>query len=454
MIVHSIITKSQLESALRLDAEYYQPEFLDMINKVNNFKVGSIGNICDILRGNTPKEYGDFEISVVRSGDLSYGFINDEQNLLKAKKENTFFLNNGDVLISSIGFGSIGKVNIFFGENDKLATVAEVTVLRNCKINPFFVWGFLRSKFGQFQIDREITGATGQLHLNTGNIANIIIPAVEDKVGREVENYYREAEKSYQKSKDLYQQAENLLLEELGLKNFKAEDEICSIVNLSDVKNSNRLDAEFFQTSYKKILNKITKKLKLLDLENIFEFKRGLFISTDYYTEEKTERPYIRIKELSAKGPIDESKIIFINEKFSGDENNELKCNDLVIAIIGDTIGKTNLINKKLVGGFCSNNTGRLRLKLEWREKIIPEYSEILFQSMVIQSQVEQKKAQTGQPKISDNEIRTIRIPVLPRSIQQKIADLVRKSHEARKKAKELLAEAKRKVEEMIENKK
>lgn len=35
---------------------------------------------------------------------------------------------------------------------------------------------------------------------------------------------------------------------------------------------------------------------------------------------------------------------------------------------------------------------------------------------------------------------------------QQKIADLVVKSHEARKKSKELLEEAKRKVEEMIES--
>ena len=36
---------------------------------------------------------------------------------------------------------------------------------------------------------------------------------------------------------------------------------------------------------------------------------------------------------------------------------------------------------------------------------------------------------------------------------QQKIAELVRKSHEARKKAKELLEEAKQRVEAMIEGK-
>ena len=226
MITFSIIPKSQLEGATRIDAEYYQPEYLDMFNKINNFKVNNVGNICDILRGNTPKEYGDFEIPVIRSGDLSYGFINDYENLLKAKNENIFFLKNGDVIISSIGFGSIGKVNIFFGENDKLATVAEVSVLRNCKINPYFVWGFLRSKFGQFQINREITGATGQLHLNTGNIANIIIPIVKNKVGQEIENFYKDAERLYQKSKELYAQAENLLLEELGLKDFETENSL------------------------------------------------------------------------------------------------------------------------------------------------------------------------------------------------------------------------------------
>lgn len=54
----------------------------------------------------------------------------------------------------------------------------------------------------------------------------------------------------------------------------------------------------------------------------------------------------------------------------------------------------------------------------------------------------------TAVPKDALN---NIVVPVLPKSTQEKIAALVRKSHEARKKAKELLEEAKRKVEEMIE---
>ena len=48
-------------------------------------------------------------------------------------------------------------------------------------------------------------------------------------------------------------------------------------------------------------------------------------------------------------------------------------------------------------------------------------------------------------------QIKNCLIPILPDSIQQRIADLVQRSHSARKEAKQLLKEAKRKVEEMIE---
>jgi type I restriction enzyme S subunit len=49
-------------------------------------------------------------------------------------------------------------------------------------------------------------------------------------------------------------------------------------------------------------------------------------------------------------------------------------------------------------------------------------------------------------------EIRKVIIPILPKETRQKIAELVRQSHDSRKKAKQLLEEAKHKVEEMIEN--
>ena len=47
-------------------------------------------------------------------------------------------------------------------------------------------------------------------------------------------------------------------------------------------------------------------------------------------------------------------------------------------------------------------------------------------------------------------QIKKLHIPILPKPTQQKIADLVRQSHEARNKAKGLLEKAKREVEKLI----
>ncbi|KKR13752.1 MAG: hypothetical protein UT42_C0039G0007, partial [Candidatus Falkowbacteria bacterium GW2011_GWA2_39_24] len=40
MITYSIIQKSQLEGALRLDAEYYQQEYLGLVDNLN--KLGAV----------------------------------------------------------------------------------------------------------------------------------------------------------------------------------------------------------------------------------------------------------------------------------------------------------------------------------------------------------------------------------------------------------------------------
>ena len=274
---------------------------------------------------------------------------------------------------------------------------------------------------------------------------------IKKELQEEIEEIVLRAFKIKENSKSLYRQAESLLLEELGLKNFKSESSLFSIVNLSEVKSANRIDAEYFQDKYKKLIEVVKRNTNVEILDNLFDFNRGIFISTDYYTEEKTLTPYLRIKELSEKGGISKGEIIYINEKYEGEMKDKLEENDLVMAIIGDTIGKTNKIDKELSGGYCSNNTGRLRVKKEWENKLLPECNELIFQSVLVQSQIEKKKAQTGQPKINNSEIKSIIIPILPKLTQQKIADLVQKSHQARKKAKELLEEAKFKVEEMIE---
>ena len=57
--------------------------------------------------------------------------------------------------------------------------MSEVTVIRQSQINSYYLAAFLRSKLGQMQIERFITGATGQLHLYAKAVAQFWVPLLK-----------------------------------------------------------------------------------------------------------------------------------------------------------------------------------------------------------------------------------------------------------------------------------
>jgi restriction endonuclease S subunit len=81
----------------------------------------------------------------------------------------------------------------------------------------------------------------------------------------------------------------------------------------------------------------------------------------------------------------------------------------------------------------------------------LKEYLYVITRSIIGRLQLEKPTKGTSYPTIEDLDVEKLRIPLLPLSIQQEIASLVQQSHEARRKAKELLEIAKRAVEIAIE---
>jgi type I restriction enzyme M protein len=171
--------------AERLDAEYFAPSYDLAYQTVSSrFKSITLGELGFVLKGVTVSYYENGDIPIIRSGDLS-DITLDDKFFYSKREEPIFYLKRGDILISSIGFGSIGKIQVFDKKGD-YGTVSEVTVVRQKIMNPYFLCEFLRSKFGQMQIERYITGATGQLHLYPKDVAKIWVPLLE---GKEQDNF-------------------------------------------------------------------------------------------------------------------------------------------------------------------------------------------------------------------------------------------------------------------------
>lgn len=88
----------------------------------------------------------------------------------------------------------------------------------------------------------------------------------------------------------------------------------------------------------------------------------------------------------------------------------------------------------------------------QFRSKnILPEVLLVLAKSIVLQMQLKKQTAGTILTAVPKDSFKNLLLPILSQSVQQKIVSLVRQSHDARKRAKELLEKAKQKVEEMIE---
>jgi hypothetical protein len=183
---------SEAFAAGRLDAQFFDPRVDDLLDSIGkSFSLITLSDTGEVLKGITVPYHQDGTIPIIRSGDLKD--IQDEISFLRTlPTEQIFDLQAGDVLISSIGFGSIGKVQVF-DKPGRYGTVSEVTVVRQQTLNPYYLMSFLRSFAGQDQFERFITGATGQLHLYPKDVGKIMVPLLPKDIQNKFESFALEA---------------------------------------------------------------------------------------------------------------------------------------------------------------------------------------------------------------------------------------------------------------------
>ena len=450
-MTYSIIQKSQLESAKRLDAEYYQPEFLEVERKLGTVKTTTIENISESVVNfgayslcNYIKWQDDgvpyLNVQNIMDGYIDFEdvkFIDDKvDNILKKSK-----VKEGQVIITMAG--TIGNAAVAYNIPPKVNSnqaTAKITLKEN--FSPFYLVAFLSSYYGRSQTEREIVSSV-QPNIFLFQIKNFKVPIASKNRQKEIEKIYRSGLDELENSKILYGQAENLLLEKLWLKDFIKKDDLFNIVNLSEVKSANRMDAEFFQKKYEKLI-KTLKNKNAKKLENFVKnYSTGFPFKSENYQEEGI--PLIRINNIR-KGLIDLSDTAYLSEKdYLQSPKDTAKAGDIVLSMSG-TIGMSAIIPDDIPRSSINQRILKFTIK-----NINKDYLVLLLNSMVGLYQLEKIGTGGVQVNISYKDIKNILIPVLPKKTQQKIADLVKQSHEARKKAKELLEEAKRKVEEMIE---
>jgi len=449
MITYSIIKKSQLEGTKRLDAEYYHPEYLELERKIKQVSSERLKIVAQVSGGKR-LPVGDFfsteGVPYLRIVDIYGTFVDsDYMKFISEKlhqKLKQYQIREKDILVTIVG-NTVGLVGYNQLQLDKFNFTENCARVRAKDILPEYLLAILLSKVGQLQVSRERVG-TAQPKLSLDRLRNFYIPIASEELQNAVKNTIQESLRFYEQSRFFYSQAESLLLEELGLKNFEAEAGLWSVVKLSETKKANRIDAEYFQPRYQKLyfLIRANKGIALGELATI---KKGFEPGSEAYQEEG--KLFIRVSSISKDG------ITTKDEKYLKDElyqklkkDYEPKIGEILLT--KDASPGTAFVVKEPIEGIISGGVLRVKVK----EDIEPEYLALVINSIIGQSQVERAAGGSIIMHWKPDQVKELQIPILSKPTQQKIAELVKKSHEARKKAKELLESAKRKVEELIES--
>lgn len=209
-----VLFNDKIDIVSRLDVKYNLPKtrHLDALF-ANCSTLEKYLDFCD--RGSQPKFVKQSEYYVVKSKDVNWAFPN-EDTLENISTEN--YTNNpeiqlkvNDVLVNGTGDGTACRPSIWLSKKKSIAD-GHVTILRTkSKLSPIFLYIFLTTKFGYLQLERQVTGSTGQLELYPEHIANIKIPEFsEDKI-KQVEKLVSESYNLYCESNNKLKQAQNLV---------------------------------------------------------------------------------------------------------------------------------------------------------------------------------------------------------------------------------------------------
>lgn len=454
---YSIVNfKKAIESSYskRIDPEFFYPEYLINDNKIKKHNYSCLSNFIQVITGGaTPlgAEYNDGVIPFLRVQNIMENYI-DTSDVVYISKEDDNLLSRSrlkkyDVLLTITG--AYGKSSVVLDEqvNSNINQHSVKIEIKN--INPFYLSTFFNTRHGYMQSTKNIVGITRPA-LDYSSIRNFFIPIFSDEFQKSIEKLVLEAHNQRQISNSLMKEANEILEKEIGFDKLEIKKKKVnySIVNYSETLSSKRIDAEYYQEKYKIIMDKIQSYKNGYDiLDNICSIKKGIEPGSEYYRDNGI--PFLRIQNLT-KYDLKLDNCIYVDNDFYN-KNIEYRVDkdDILLSKDGTPGIAYHIYNLNNLNMITSG--GILRLKIK-DNILLPEVLTLVLNSKVVDYQVKQAAGGAVILHWRMEEIFNTVIPIIDKNVQNLIANKVQGSYNARDRAKALLEEAKKKVEDAIEN--
>ena len=449
---NSIVNSSKIDLGDRIDAEYFEPSYLENENKLKKLNAKPLSEYCRLVSSafypSATGLYATGEMPFIRCVDcIDYPAITSLQNDTFERLPQSFIkenktikvLKNEDVVITKVG--SPCYASVIYGIEEVALSRTVLGVYKIKDIDPFYLIVYLRSKYGFEQLIRE-RELTIQYQLTLERVGRILTYKPANKSFEKLfRDLFIKSQQLGQHSTEKYRKAEEMLLAELNLVDWKPEHRLSFVKNYSDTQSTSRIDAEYFQPKYEEVIKELRK------------YKKGYGLLTDlvrvkdknFTPEEEVVYKYIELANISTNG-----NIIGFTEGIGKDlptrARRKVNTGDVIVSSIEGSLESIALVNDSLNNALCS--TGFYVVN---SENLNSETLLVFLKSRAGQLQLKKGCSGTILTAISKDELARIVIPKIDEKIQKEIKDKIKEMYQAKALSNELLDIAKRSVEMAIE---
>jgi type I restriction enzyme S subunit len=455
MALWSKVAFSETPDDLRIDSEYYRPEYLHQAESIASGPFKTLSELAEVSDGNhlsICEKFCKSGIRYLRGQDLSEFFISDDDPIyipeieyLKLKRSHML---PGDVLLGIVG--TIGSVGFITDRHGPLTGNCKLAIIRSRGIEPEYLAAFFLSRIGQNEIQRRIRG-TVQMGLILPDVKRIAIPLLNKTQRFIIKGKVRLAYKKRQESVTLYKLAEQLLFSELGIDDLDLSPKLFYHRYFSDAQHTDRLDAEFFQPKYQRVLTalKSTKPINISALEG------HLALLTNGHTPRFHDLSIGDVPFLTAEHVFDfrinyNSEKRILREHHDGElRRTQLREGDCLITIKG-RIGNAAIAEDFSGPVNINQDVALFRIK-----NSLPAYYLMAYLNSPAGKAFTQQYC-TGQinPFLGLSNIRLLPVPTYEMHRMQRVASIteetVRKARDARHESQHLLDQAQSMIEDAV----
>lgn len=427
-----LIKFNSIKSNKRIDTFYYS--LGNIFYKSKKFENKKLSDLVNIQKGETitsdTKEDGN--IPVIAGGQIP-AYYNNKSNY------------KGNVITISASGAYSGFV--WWHDNPIWASDCNVLTEKSKEANIKYIYHIL--KFNQENIYKLQRGSA-QPHVYASDLSEIPIPIPNIETQNKIIEIMKDAnllkEKLEKEADKLLSSIDEYLLKELGINLPKKETDlknrISYTVKLSEIKG-NRFDCEYHQSiynDYKKAL--IQGKYKLTKIKELMDNIRIILQPSD----EKVL--YIEIGDIDIENAIINLKVVPLKD---------LPNNSKIYIEKGDLLISKVRPNRKAIAiyngedkAYCTSAFVVLRENGKYKKELL----QYLLRTNILNALIVRNVTGSTYPTINDMDILNIEIPTPPIEIQQKIVNEInerkQKALRLQKEAKEILENAKSKIEKII----